>query len=58
MTLNRFGEDVEAATPSNRPHHLDCKRGWLGQDLDGRPIPCIQCKPHLAHRNYLTGGAA
>ena len=20
---------------------------WLGTDLDGRPIPCLTCRPHL-----------
>lgn len=28
------------------PDHR-CARGWVGEDDDGRPIPCLTCKPHL-----------
>mgnify|MGYP003709920565 CR=1 FL=1 len=43
---DRTGDEVEAE--STPPHHDPrCRRGWLGEDLDGRPIPCIQCRPHL-----------
>ena len=42
---DRYGEDTEEDPLP--PHHPDCRRGWLGTDLDGHPIPCLQCKPHL-----------
>lgn len=36
-----------------------CERGWLGEDLDGRLVPCIICRPHLARaaidRKRLAG---
>ena len=28
------------------PDHR-CARGWVGEDPEGRPIPCLTCKPHL-----------
>ena len=34
-----------------RDHDALCDRGWLGEDLSGRPIACTWCRPHLvAHR--------
>lgn len=59
MTHDRTGEriDDDALTRSHliaenqvihsasTPH--GCHRGWLGEDLDGRPIPCLRCRPHL-----------
>lgn len=24
-----------------------CRRGWTGEDSEGRPIPCHRCRPHL-----------
>ncbi|MGB7363327.1 MAG: hypothetical protein WA931_09855 [Rhodococcus sp. (in: high G+C Gram-positive bacteria)] len=29
-------------------HDRRCRRGWLGEDAEGRPIPCLVCRPHLA----------
>ena len=26
----------------------ECNNGWKGWDDEGRPIPCAECKPHLA----------
>lgn len=46
MPLNRYGEDTDDP-PSNELHHRERCGGWLGADLDGRPVPCLQCKPHL-----------
>ncbi|MDF3305610.1 hypothetical protein P3H15_11320 [Rhodococcus sp. T2V] len=59
--LDRTGEPVDEheARASSRvakaepaqvrpPHNPDCRSGWLGADLDDRPIPCLQCRPHLA----------
>lgn len=31
-------------------HDPRCEDGWLGEDERGRPIPCLQCRPHLARR--------
>lgn len=28
-----------------------CVDGWLGFDDDGRPTPCLDCRPHLARRH-------
>lgn len=50
MTHDRTGERVEDdALTRNHPiaHDPRCRRGWLGEDLDGRPIPCLRCRPHL-----------
>lgn len=41
---DRYGDEPNEARPQHDPR---CRSGWLGQDLDGRPIPCLQCKPHL-----------
>jgi len=27
-----------------------CWKGWKGYDAEGRPIPCLTCKPHLIKR--------
>jgi hypothetical protein len=32
------------AEPSHDP---DCREGWLGSDDEGRPRPCLTCRPHL-----------
>ncbi|WP_213572468.1 hypothetical protein [Rhodococcus sp. USK13] len=48
MTLDRYGEEAEAGRVLNAPHDPRCRSGWLGEDLDGRPVPCLQCRPHLA----------
>lgn len=26
----------------------DCRSGWLGEDEEGRPAPCLVCRPHAA----------
>ncbi|WP_341359069.1 hypothetical protein V5H98_15200 [Georgenia sp. M64] len=33
-------------------------RGWLGQDAQGRPIPCPVCKPHTARGRDLLPASA
>lgn len=38
MALDRTGDEV--------PQH-SCRKGWAGTDDEGRPIPCLVCKPHL-----------
>lgn len=47
MIRDRDGSEVEPdeATPA---HY--CQAGWTGTDPEGRPIPCLLCKPHLAKR--------
>lgn len=32
-------------------HATRCRRGWLGEDDAGRPIPCLLCRPWLAETN-------
>lgn len=48
--LDRFGEPVDDAVADDAPEHDQvCRDGWLGTDADGHPIPCLRCRPHLAH---------
>lgn len=46
---DRYGDDLDDddAIPT---HDQDCADGWLGEDYRGRPIPCLQCRPHLRER--------
>lgn len=30
-----------------------CLDGWIGTDLEGRPQPCLTCRPHLARRREV-----
>ncbi|WP_433608725.1 hypothetical protein [Prescottella agglutinans] len=46
MTLDRTGEPVDD-TDIRPPHDPRCRNGWLGEDIDGRVIPCLRCRPHL-----------
>lgn len=41
---DRYGDEPSDASSFHDPR---CRRGWLGQDLEGRPIPCLHCRPHL-----------
>lgn len=56
----REAEDAQrehATVPPARasaPHDSRCRRGWLGEDPEGRPIPCPHCRPHLRDRAYLV----
>jgi hypothetical protein len=56
MTLDRYGEPDDDPAPIRSEHDPRCQGGWLGADIDGRPVPCLQCRPHLAKtvgiRNY------
>ncbi|MDH6290858.1 hypothetical protein M2275_005785 [Rhodococcus opacus] len=47
MTLDRYGEARGAAKAFVAPHDPRCRTGWLGEDSEGRMIPCLVCKPHL-----------
>lgn len=37
--------DPDPAPPTHR-----CREGWTGEDEQGRPIPCLACRPHLMPR--------
>lgn len=37
-------------------HETRCTDGWLGEDLEGRPVPCPVCKQHLLDRPCATCG--
>lgn len=48
MTHDRStGEDSEPRCRDPRCGN-GCPKGWIGYDDEGRPIPCLACKPHLA----------
>lgn len=52
----------EYAERDQTAHRPDCEGGWLPDHPDGRPRPCLECRPHLAvdddghvtHRATLT----
>ena len=46
--LEEHDDDHQAATA-----HV-CVDGWRGFDDDGRPFPCLTCRPHLARRLSLA----
>lgn len=46
MTHDRYGDDTDERHLTIVQHHR-CRRGWTGEDDEGRPIPCRICKPHL-----------
>lgn len=50
MSPDRYGD-----TEPPPPHH--CGNGWIGETPDGRPIPCLICKPHLARRGEIHDSA-
>jgi hypothetical protein len=37
-----------AAAGDELTHAVQCHNGWLGEDDEGRPIPCLRCRPSLA----------
>lgn len=49
---------LESAVPADQhrrtAHDPRCRRGWLGEDPGGRPIPCLLCRPWLAHVDCWT----
>jgi hypothetical protein len=47
--LDRTGEPVDTdARILNHPiHDPRCHDGWLGEDSEGHPKPCLHCRPHL-----------
>lgn len=40
--------DCDPRCACQREHDALCRGGWLGDDTDGHPIPCLACRPHLA----------
>lgn len=46
----------EAAEAARREHDQRCRRGWLGEDEQGRPRPCPTCRPHLLEQPCWTCG--
>jgi hypothetical protein len=40
---------LEQAAAHRREHDERCRSGWLGDDAEGRPIPCPVHRPHLLH---------
>lgn len=52
MSHDRTGERIDdeptVVILTAVAHDSRCRSGWLGEDLDGRPIPCLRCRPHLA----------
>lgn len=48
MALDRFGDTAEDTGDDLPEHDPRCRDGWLGTDHDGRPEPCLRCRPHLA----------
>lgn len=53
MTLDRTGEVVENVCRDPRCGN-GCPKRWLGYDSEGRPIPCLRCKPHLIRTPYVS----
>lgn len=43
-------ERDDAAPDLDRLHRLACRDGWLGEDDQGRPVPCPRCRGHLDQR--------
>jgi hypothetical protein len=39
--------EAETSLGSAVTHSPHCQNGWLGEDDDGRPLPCPHCRPHL-----------
>lgn len=60
MRRDRDGSPIEDDDPPTLIGRHLCHGGWLGEDADGRPIPCYECRPHLqqqrtANLNRLHG---
>lgn len=47
---------AEAAREEVLRHSEECTGGWLGEDLEGRPRPCPQCRPYLQRVDCRTCG--
>lgn len=52
--LDRYGEErTDTASTPPLPH--ECDNGWLGEDEQGRPRPCLRCRPNLANPTKVHG---
>lgn len=47
--LDRYGDEIDDDEVTTA-HATECLDGWLGEDIDGHPIPCLDCRPHLRRR--------
>lgn len=47
MSHDRPGAPVDGPAEVVPLHSPRGRDGWLGEDSEGRPIPCLQCRPHL-----------
>lgn len=55
MKRDRTGELIEDdAAAAVRDRHADQCTGWRGEDSEGRPIPCLICKPHRRARTAIV----
>lgn len=54
MSPDRYGERPDRP-PCPDPR---CRKGWLGHDDEGRPIPCLRCKDHLIKGTSTTSDFA
>lgn len=45
MRRDRDGSELEEL--DEQPFEHACQQGWLGFDPDGRPYPCLVCRPHI-----------
>lgn len=52
--LRELEAEREQQQAAERYHDPACRFGWLGEDREGRPIPCGICRPHL-HDHRCTG---
>lgn len=41
------GVTSQLEAQARRDHAARCRRGWLGEDDHGRPVPCPVCRPWL-----------
>lgn len=54
MSPDRYGDRPDRP-PCPDPR---CRKGWLGHDDEGRPIPCLRCKDHLIKGTSTTSDFA
>lgn len=51
---DRWGDAIDdepGVQPDVEPDVHHCEAGWLGEDDQDRPIPCLVCRPHLRERH-------
>lgn len=48
-------DDLERLDVATLRHVLSCSDGWIGEDAEGRPIPCPACRgPRLDRMRRRT----